>query len=101
MDKMGCGEYFSGRTENDDQAAVDILHQFMMAFCVDARPKYNLVFRCNECPFRYDERYCRVKDFKQKYAPDYKDFSALGDKFEVEYEDSEEVTDRGAKAKDM
>ena len=47
MDKMGCGEYFSGRTENDDQAAVDILHQFMMAFCVDARPKYNLVFRCN------------------------------------------------------
>ena len=93
MDKMGCGEYFSGRAQNDERKAVEILHQFMMAFCVDATPKYNLVFRCKECTFN-DGKYCKVKEFKEKYAPDYKDFSALGDKFEVEYEDSEEVTDQ-------
>lgn len=39
----------------------------------------NLKFRCNECPFEKEGETCLVKLFKNKYAPDYREFGSMGD----------------------
>lgn len=72
------GQNYSGREKNDFRKAVDILHDFMNAYCINAEVDDDLEFMCNECPFR-DGEDCRMKMFKNKYAPDYVDFSSMGD----------------------
>ena len=39
----------------------------------------DLKFRCDECPFLKENKDCSVKLFKNKYAPDYRDFGSMGD----------------------
>ena len=39
----------------------------------------DLKFRCEECPFNKPNGDCICKEFKNKYAPDYRDFGSMGD----------------------
>jgi len=39
----------------------------------------DLKFRCDECPFIKPDGSCICKEFKDKYAPDYRDFGSMGD----------------------
>ena len=74
-------EMWAGRTEDNDQKAVELLDNFTKAFCINvniSNATDDLTFRCKECPFE-DGDMCRVKEFKNKFAPDYKDFGAMGD----------------------
>lgn len=78
MDKKK-GEYYSGRVANDEHHAVELLDYFTKAFCIDATVD-DLEFRCKECTFVHgEEGKCMVKEFKCKFAPDYKDFGSMGD----------------------
>ncbi|MBO7430439.1 MAG: hypothetical protein J6U56_05440 [Spirochaetia bacterium] len=61
--------------------SVIILDLFSKVFCRyknDYERFDDLKFRCNECPFQHEDR-CSVKEFKIKYAPNYRDFGAMGD----------------------
>lgn len=73
------GQEFSGRIQNDERKAVALLDQFMKEFCIDATVHYDLVFRCKECTFETEDGKCLLKVFKNKFAPDYKDFGPMGD----------------------
>ena len=77
--KEETGKFFSHRNCNDEHKSVEFLDQFMKSFCIDATAKEDLVFRCSECPFQTKDEICLCKDFKIKYAPDYKDFGSMGD----------------------
>ena len=55
MNSKSDGQFYSGRITNDE---------------------HKLVFRCSECPFE-DQDKCKVKMFKCKFAPDYKDFGSI------------------------
>ena len=63
--------------------AVETLDRFTKEFCIDATVKDDLEFRCKECPFAHDTEnekgLCMVKEFKNKFAPDYVDFGSMGD----------------------
>lgn len=41
--------------------------------------RFDLRFRCGECPFNEPNGDCLCKIFKEQYAPDYKDFGCMGD----------------------
>lgn len=62
--------------------AVKLLDLFTKTFC---RYRSNherfddLRFRCNECPFQKENGECLAKVFKNKFAPDYRDFGCMGD----------------------
>ena len=73
------GEFYSHRIANDDREAVRILDQFTKAFCIDAEVTDDLAFRCKECPFEMENGICLVKTFCRRFAPDYKNFGAMGD----------------------
>ena len=70
---------YAGRLCNDERKAVSILDEFTKAFCIDATITDDLAFRCKECPFSTEDGRCMVKTFKCQFAPDYKDFGAMGD----------------------
>ena len=72
------GQFYSRRIGNNEREAVKILDRFTKAFCIDAEVADDLVFRCGDCPFEMDEK-CLCKMFKNKFAPDYKDFGSMGD----------------------
>lgn len=61
--------------------SVVLLDMFTKTYCRyqnDYERFDDLKFRCDECPF--DENGdCLVKLFKNKYAPDYRDFGSMGD----------------------
>ena len=62
--------------------AVVLLDLFTKTFCRyrnDYERFDDLKFRCNECPFNKLDRFCMCKEFKDKYAPDYRDFGSMGD----------------------
>ena len=62
--------------------AVVLLDLFTKTFCRygnDYERFDDLRFRCDECPFYKDNGDCLVKSFKNKYAPDYRDFGSMGD----------------------
>ena len=62
--------------------SVVLLDLFTKTFCRypnDYERFDDLKFRCSECPFCKENGDCWVKIFKNKYAPDYKDFGAMGD----------------------
>lgn len=73
-----CGQFYSHRLGNDEHKAVEYLDKFMKEFCIDATVSEDLQFRCSECPFE-DADKCKAKEFKNKFAPDYKDFGSMGD----------------------
>ena len=78
-----CGQFYSRRIANNEHKAVEILDRFTKEFCIDATVSDDLEFRCKECPFQHDtdteKGLCMVKEFKNKYAPNYKDFGSMGD----------------------
>ena len=64
------------------QKSVHLLDLFTKTFCRyrnDYERFDDLKFRCDECPFQKKNGDCRIKLFKNKYYPDYKDFGAMGD----------------------
>ena len=74
-------EVWAGRTTDDEKKAVKLLDDFTKAFCINldiSNATDDLTFRCKECPFE-DKDKCRVKEFKNKFDPNYKDFGAMGD----------------------
>lgn len=61
--------------------SVILLDMFTKTYCRylnDYERFGDLMFRCNECPFS-NKGNCLIKEFKCKYAPDYRDFGAMGD----------------------
>ena len=61
--------------------SVILLDLFTKTFCRYANDYErfdDLKFRCKECPFEKEEQ-CLVKMFKNKFAPDYRDFGSMGD----------------------
>ena len=64
------------------QKSVHLLDLFTKTFCRyrnDYERFDDLKFRCDECPFQQKNGDCLCKAFKNKYAPDYKDFGSMGD----------------------
>ena len=62
--------------------SVVLLDLFTKTFCRypnDYERFGDLKFRCKNCPFQEKDGACSVKLFKTMYAPDYKDFGAMGD----------------------
>jgi len=62
--------------------SVILLDLFTKTFCRyinDYERFEDLKFRCEECPFQSDDGICLCKEFKNKYAPDYRDFGSMGD----------------------
>lgn len=62
--------------------SVVLLDLFTKTFCRypnDYERFDDLKFRCEHCPFSKEDGACLVKLFKVMYAPDYKDFGAMGD----------------------
>lgn len=63
--------------------SVVLLDLFTKTFCRypnDYERFDDLKFRCEKgCPFSTEDGRCLVKLFKTMYAPDYKDFGAMGD----------------------
>ena len=77
--KMTGGAWYARRTKNDEREAVVHLDRFCKAFCIDVKVTDDLEFRCKDCTFQTESGKCLVKMFKCIYAPDYKDFGAMGD----------------------
>ena len=74
-------EKWAERTKDDEKKSVKILDDFTKSFCISvdlSNAEDDLIFRCKECPFE-DGKNCRVKAFRNKFDPDYKDFGAMGD----------------------
>lgn len=66
--------------EQETEKAVAVLDIFTKIYCRyknDYGRFGNLKFRCDECPFQNVDGDCRCKEFKNKYAPDYKDFGSI------------------------
>jgi len=66
----------------DINQSIMLLDLFAKTFCRyknDYERFGDLKFRCRECPFQMDNGKCKVKEFKCKYAPDYKNFGNMGD----------------------
>lgn len=62
--------------------SVILLDMFTKTYCRyqnDYERFGDLKFRCNECPFGKSDGSCMCKEFKNKYAPDYRDFGSMGD----------------------
>lgn len=77
---MVYGTYTNGN-KDDIQHAAKCLNEFTHNFCMDCKAtdeQKDLFFRCGECPFCFDE-ICKVKEFKNKFAPHYKNFGSMGD----------------------
>ena len=66
----------------DIAKSVILLDLFTKIFCRysnDYERFNDLKFRCDECPFKRKNGECLVKNFKNKYAPNYRDFGSMGD----------------------
>lgn len=62
--------------------SVVLLDLFTKTFCRyrnDYERFDDLKFRCDECPFITSNGNCICKEFKNKYAPDYKNFGSMCD----------------------
>lgn len=58
--------------KDDISAAIEGLALFCHSYCMncaETEKQNDLVFRCKECPF-YDEGFCDVKRFLNKYGSD-------------------------------
>lgn len=70
------------RDKEDIKKAVFLLDLFTKNYCRyrnDYERFDDLKFRCNECPFEQSDGKCLCKTFKNKYAPEYRDFGSTGD----------------------
>ncbi len=62
--------------------AIILLDLFTKIFCRyknDYERFNDLKFRCDECPFCESNGDCICKKFKNKYAPEYREFGSMGD----------------------
>ena len=65
--------------------SVVLLDLFTKTFCRyrnDYERFKDLKFRCEDCPFLHNDKaegMCMVKEFKCKFAPNYRDFGSMGD----------------------
>ena len=62
--------------------SVVLLDLFTKTFCRyrnDYERFNDLKFRCEECTFQGEDGSCMAKEFKNKFAPDYRDFGSMGD----------------------
>lgn len=62
--------------------SVVLLDMFTKIFCrymADYERFDDLKFRCEDCPFQTDKGECLAKIFKNKFAPEYRDFGSMGD----------------------
>ena len=62
--------------------SVVLLDLFTKTYCRyqnDYERFEDLKFRCDECSFSKSDGTCMCKEFKNKYAPDYRDFGSMGD----------------------
>lgn len=69
-------------TKEEVAKSVALLDLFTKTFCRyehDHQRLNDLRFRCEECPFQKENGDCLLKLFKNKYAPDYRDFGSMGD----------------------
>lgn len=57
--------------------AVQVLDIFTKIFCIRRYDYDDLEFECHDCPFENKDGTCRVKVFKNKFCPDYKDFGSM------------------------
>ena len=60
--------------------SVMLLDLFTKTFCRyrnDYEKNNCSKFRCEECPFQAKGGICKVKEFKSKYAPNYKNFGSM------------------------
>lgn len=79
---MTYAERYSNRLKNDFHKAVEALDLFTKEFCMDVdkmNKENDLFFMCKKCPFEQPNETCLAKKFKNEFAPDYKDFGAMGD----------------------
>lgn len=59
---------------------LDLFTKIFCRYSNDYERFGNLKFRCyDECPFCKPDGNCICKEFKNKYAPDYRDFGSMGD----------------------
>ena len=77
-------EYHQWKKIDDEEVAksVVLLDMFAKTFCRyrnDYQRFDDLKFRCEDCPFQTDKGECLAKIFKNKFAPEYKDFGSMGD----------------------
>lgn len=66
--------------------SVVLLDLFTKTFCRyrnDYERFKDLKFRCEDCPFQHKDNkgdgLCMVKEFKGRFAPNYRDFGSMGD----------------------
>ena len=59
--------------------ALDLFTKFFCRYSNDYERFGDLKFRCNECPFQQENGKCLAKIFKNKYAPNYRNFGSMGD----------------------
>lgn len=74
--------YYEQIDKREIAKSVVLLDLFTKTFCRYANDDerfYDLKFRCEECPFTTEKHHCLVKAFKNKFAPDYRDFGSMGD----------------------
>ena len=79
---MTIQESYEVADKNEIAKSVLLLDAFTKIFCrysYDYARFGDLKFRCSECPFQRENGDCIVKEFKNRYAPDYKDFGSMGD----------------------
>ena len=80
---MTYANQYTNRCKNDFRKAVEALDLFTKEFRMDVdkmNKENDLFFMCEKCPFGIDDNICLMKTFKRKFAPDYKDFGAMGDR---------------------
>ena len=72
--------------KEDIKKSVILLDLFTKTFCRyqnDYERFGDLKFRCEDCPFSHDTEkekgVCMAKQFKNMFAPDYRDFGSMGD----------------------
>lgn len=78
---MNSGKLYTRGNKDDIQQAVKSLDEFTHNFCMncaETERQNDLIFRCAECPMQIDEK-CILKQFKNKFAPEYKNFGCMGD----------------------
>lgn len=64
---------FTRGNKDDVKNAVDGLAQFCHSWCMNCEKtekQHDLVFRCEECPFKTEGGYCSVKMFVNQHGTD-------------------------------
>ena len=72
-----CWEQVDSGNVNKSVMILDLFTKTFCRYVNDYERFDDLKFRCGECPFSLSDGRCLVKEFKCKYAPDYKNFGSM------------------------